>query len=152
MNRETVIQKLVVILNDGNKNNSFNDKFYTMVYELPEDERESVFQYFLLNNEHYEHEEIAGVFQRTYNQNNKNADLLIRAISSVPKYLEIPDLKYSYIRKCIYAIGAQPNPTNINMLRTLCRNEDLEISKLAQHQLNKRIELGRWEFDKLNAK
>ncbi|MDF1697727.1 MAG: hypothetical protein P1U56_17910 [Saprospiraceae bacterium] len=119
-----------------------------MLNKLSEGEKEAVFQHFLLNNKHNEHEEIAGAFQRTYHQNEKNAELLLTAINKIPAYLSMPDLKYSYIRKCIYAIGAQPNPININSLKILSAHQDIEIRKLAEHQLNKRIELGRWENDK----
>lgn len=148
MKTENVIQELENVLNNGNSNNLFNTKFYDLVYKLPVEEREDVFQHFLLNKKHYEHEEIAGEFQRTYNQDTNNIEILLRAIENVPEYLSTPDLKYSYIRKCIYAIGAQPCPQNLDALIFLTKNKDPEISNFAELQLNKRKELGRWEHKK----
>ena len=50
----------------------------------------------------------------------------------------------SYIKKIIYAIGAQPQPESLLALEKLAsETNDTEIKKLALHQLEKRKELGR---------
>ena len=58
-------------------------------------------------------------------------------------------MKYPYIRKIIYAIGAQPEPYNIDALEKLAtKTNDEQIKDLALHQIKKRKELGRWEAAK----
>ena len=61
------------------------------------------------------------------------------------RYQHDEDLKYPFIRKIIYAIGAQPEPYNIEALETLLQSEDEKIKELALHQIEKRKQLGRWE-------
>ena len=73
----------------------------------------------------------------------------LKAIDNIPEYLEDDDFKYPYIRKIIYAIGAQPQPESLLALEKLAsETNDTEIKKLALHQLEKRKELGRWEYEK----
>ena len=65
---------------------------------------------------------------------------------SSAKYLEPEDFKYPYIRKIIYAIGAQPQPESLLALEKLAfETDDEKIKELALHQLEKRKRLGRWE-------
>ena len=46
-------------------------------------------------------------------------------------------------------IGAQPQPESLLALEKLAsETNDTEIKKLALHQLEKRKELGRWEYEK----
>jgi len=68
----------------------------------------------------------------------------LKAIDNIPKYLEDDDFKYPYVRKIIYAIGAQPQPESLLALEKLAaETNDTEIKKLALHQLEKRKEMGR---------
>ena len=68
----------------------------------------------------------------------------LKAIDNIPEYLEDDDFKYPYIRKIIYAIGAQPQPEILLALEKLASDtNDTEIKKLALHQLEKRKEMGR---------
>jgi len=65
---------------------------------------------------------------------------------NIPEYLEPKDFKYPYIRKIIYAIGAQPQPESLLVLEKLAsETDDEKIKELALHQLEKRKQLGRWE-------
>lgn len=95
---------------------------------------------------HKKHEDIAGLFQRKFFNNIDNITSLLHATLNIPKYLEPDDFKYPYIRKLIYAIGAQPEPNNIETLKNLTlTTSDQKIKQLALNQINKRAELGRWE-------
>ena len=74
----------------------------------------------------------------------QNIPILLKALKNIPEYLEPEDFKYPYIRKIIYAIGAQPQPESLLALEKLAsETNDTEIKKLALHQLEKRKELGR---------
>jgi len=103
----------------------------------------------LLLNFHNSHEDIVDLFQTMWNNSTKNIPILSKAIDSIPEYLEPEDFKYPYIRKIIYAIGAQPQPESFLALEKLAsETNDIKIKKLALHQLEKRKELGRWEYEK----
>ena len=103
----------------------------------------------LLLNFHDSHEDIVDLFQTMWNNSTENIPILLKAIDNIPKYLEDDDFKYPYIRKIIYAIGAQPQPESLLALEKLAsETNDTEIKKLALHQLEKRKELGRWEYEK----
>jgi len=98
----------------------------------------------LLLNFHDSHEDIVDLFQTMWNNSTENIPILLKAIDNIPKYLEDDDFKYPYIRKIIYAIGAQPQPESLLALEKLAsETNDTEIKKLALHQLEKRKELGR---------
>ena len=103
----------------------------------------------LLLNFHNSHEDIVDLFQTMWNNSTKNIPILSKAIDSIPEYLEPEDFKYPYIRKIIYAIGAQPQPESLLALEKLAsETNDIKIKELALHQLEKRKELGRWEYEK----
>ena len=87
---------------------------------------------------------MASAFQTIFNNNTENIPILLKAIDNIPEYLEDDDFKYPYVRKIIYAIGAQPQPESILALEKLAaETNDTEIKKLALHQLEKRKELRR---------
>ena len=87
---------------------------------------------------------MASAFQTIFNNNTENIPILLKAIDNIPTYLEPEDFKYPYIRKIIYAIGAQPQPESLLALEKLAaETNDTEIKKLALHQLEKRKELRR---------
>ena len=103
----------------------------------------------LLLNFHNSHEDIIDLFQTMWNNSTKNIPILLKAIDNIPEYLEDDDFKYPYIRKIIYAIGAQPQPESLLALENLAsETNDIKIKELALHQLEKRKELGRWEYEK----
>ena len=103
----------------------------------------------LLLNFHNSHEDIVDLFQTMWNNSTKNTPILLKALKNIPKYLEPEDFKYPYIRKIIYAIGAQPQPESLLALEKLAfETNDIKIKELALHQLEKRKELGRWEYEK----
>lgn len=105
-----------------------------------------IYKKLLLENWHIENEDIARCFQNEFNDNKENILVLLESIKIVPDYLKFDDMKYPYIRKLIYAIGAQPEPYNIEALEKLANETtDEKIKKLALHQIKKRKELGRWE-------
>ena len=95
----------------------------------------------LLLNFHDSHEDIVDLFQTMWNNSTKNIPILLKAIDNIPKYLEDNDFKYPYIRKIIYAIGAQPQPESLLALEKLAsETNDIQIKELALHQLGKRKE------------
>jgi hypothetical protein len=103
----------------------------------------------LLLNFHKSHEDITSLFQSNYHNNKENIPILLHSINTIPSYLTPDDFKYPYIRKLIYAIGAQPEPYNIEALEKLAsETNDEKIKDLALHQIEKRKELGRWEAAK----
>lgn len=108
-----------------------------------------IYRKLILEDWHIENEDIIRYFQYEFNNDIENIPVLLESINSVPKYLQYDDMKYPYIRKIIYAIGAQPEPYNIEALEKLSKEtNDEEIRCLALHQIKKRKELGRWEFKK----
>ena len=95
----------------------------------------------LLLNFHNSHEDIVDLFQTMWNNSTKNIPILLKAIDNIPEYLEPEDFKYPYIRKIIYAIGAQPQPESLLALEKLtAETNDIKIKELALHQLEKRKE------------
>ena len=95
----------------------------------------------LLLNFHDSHEDIVDLFQTMWNNSTKNIPILLKAIDNIPEYLEDDDFKYPYIRKIIYAIGAQPQPESLLALEKLAsETNDIQIKELALHQLGKRKE------------
>ena len=128
---------------------SFETIFWFFSLKLDIKEREKLYQKYILEQSHYVHEEMASAFQTIFNNNTENIPILLKAIDNIPEYLEDDDFKYPYIRKIIYAIGAQPQPESLLALEKLAsETNDTEIKKLALHQLEKRKELGRWEYEK----
>ena len=128
---------------------SFETIFWFFSLKLDIKEREKLYQKYILEQSHYAHEEMASAFQTIFNNNTENIPILLKALKNIPGYLEDDDFKYPYVRKIIYAIGAQPQPESLLALEKLAsETNDTEIKKLALHQLEKRKELGRWEYEK----
>ena len=133
-------------INEYNDNNYFEALFWRLPKILTFKEKEEIYQEFLLQKFHHEHEEMASAFQTIFNNNTENIPILLKAIDNIPEYLEDDDFKYPYVRKIIYAIGAQPQPESLLALEKLAsETNDIKIKELALHQLEKRKELGRWE-------
>lgn len=130
--------------NQYNDNAYFDAIFWKLPREISKNEKRDIYRDFILKPYHHEHEEIANSFQAFFHNDKENIPILLEAINDIPKYLQINDLKYSYIRKIIYAIGAQPEPYNIEALEKLANEtNDKQIKELALHQIEKRKRLGR---------
>ena len=129
------------------KNGSlFEAILWCMPNKLTKYEEEKLFKLLLKEQNHFQHENLVTAFQTDFNSNISNIDELCNAINTIPDYLVPDDFKYPYIRKLIYAIGAQPEPYNIEALEKLANEtEDEQIKDLALHQIEKRKKLGRWE-------
>lgn len=127
---------MIVSVKDYLDENDYNQYFDTILWKLPnsmsKEEDEALFQEFLLCDFHSEHENMASAFQSTFNNNIENIPILLKAIENVPKYLEPEDFKYPYVRKIIYAIGAQPQPESFLALEQLVsQTKDVEIKKIS---------------------
>ena len=115
--------------------------YYSKANEIP-------MRKLLLQNFHDSHEEIVSLFQTLWNNDTENIPILLKALESIPQYLQPEDFRYPYIRKIIYAIGAQPQPESLSALEELAsETDDEKIKELALHQLEKRKRLGRWEYE-----
>lgn len=133
---------------DMDDNAMFRRIIWTLPHVLSEDEDLKISRKYLLVEWHHEHEELAGGFQIFHNKDKENIPILLQAIAVIPEYLRSVD-PYPYVRKLIYAIGAQPEPYNIEALESLVSNTtDEEIKALALHQIEKRKKYGRWEANK----
>lgn len=131
------------------KNSSlFEAILWCIPKKLTKYEEEKLFRLLLQEQNHYQHENLATAFQTDFNSNVSNIDALCSAINSVPDYLSPDDFRYPYIRKIIYAIGAQPEPYNMEALEQLSKSPDEKLRELALHQIEKRRRLGRWEAAK----
>jgi len=102
----------------------------------------------LLSDWHTTHEDLVGVFHFIFNNNKESIDVLLKALRNIPQYLQHEDFKYPYVKKLIYAIGAQPEPYNIEALEQLAKSEDEKIRELSLCQVEKRKKFGRWETTK----
>ncbi len=135
-------------LAQGNPDNDFEVYFCNTPSDLSRIEDEELNRKYLLVDGHFEHENIASGFQTYFNNSPENVNILIQAIENIPKHLEPDDFKYPFIRKCIYAIGAQPEPENFKGLNLLTESDDIRIKELAFHQIEKRKKRGYWEKEK----
>jgi hypothetical protein len=132
-----------------NDSSMFEALIWCMPKQLSKDEEEMIFKEFLIEENHFQHENFVTAFQTDFNLNSENALFLLNLIKAIPHYLQAEDFKYPYIRKIIYAIGAQPEPYNMEALEKLTNEtNDEQIKGLALHQIKKRKELGRWEATK----
>ncbi len=145
INSINLTQELFVAF--SNKDISLLESCFFVAYKLNlfSTENEHIISKLIVENWHREHEDIAGLFQRKFNNNKQNIQPLLLAITNIPEYLEDDDFKYPYIRKLIYAIGAQLESYNIETLAILTQSEDEQIRNLALHQIEKRKKIGRWE-------
>ena len=100
----------------------------------------NIYRQLLLEDWHIEHEDIVGFFQSYFNKDIENIYILLNALINIPTYLQEDEVtKYSYIKKIIYAIGAQPQPESLSALEDLSSETgDEKIKELALHQLKKK--------------
>lgn len=133
-----------------NKDEDFleNSFFVGFLFNLFDVETGYILLDLILGNWHRKHEDIARIFQNIFNTDKTSIPILLEAINTIPEYLQEEDFKYPYIRKLIYAIGAQPEPDNSEALKKLTQSDDEKIKELALHQIEIRQQLGRWEAKK----
>lgn len=115
----------------------FEHFFWALPKQMTSLQELLLFRMALVEEWHFEHEEIVSAFQTSMPKDFKNILFLKFIIENVPQYLSIPDLKDAFIRKCAYAIAAQPAPYNEEALRELSQSSDEVIKKYALHQLVK---------------
>ena len=130
-----------------------NTLSYLRMLPLPSENIEEIaiiYRKILSENWHIEHEDIVSLFQSIYNNDKENIHILLSALENIPNYLQEDEItKYSYIKKIIYAIRAQPQPESLLALEKLVsETNDKKLKELALHQIDKRKELARWEFEK----
>lgn len=90
----------------------------------------------LLDDWHQEHSELITTLQIHEIKEAFNVDVIRWSLEHLPAYLaRDQDIKHSYIKKCMYAIAAQPQPEANLALQELQESEDEIISKLASDQL-----------------
>lgn len=102
-------------------------------------EKLSLYRISILESFHEEHEEIISAFQVTFNSESENIKYIEFAIENIPDYLKREELKDSYIRKCMYALAAQPTPKSIESLKKMSSSDNEIIKKYAVHQLEKKV-------------
>lgn len=145
VNDESLINAYIDVINDID---SEGLQYLNML--IPEDifRHINIKRKLLIENWHNTHEDLVGYFQLIFNNDAENIVYLEKALHNLPVYLTPEDFKYPYIRKIIYAIGAQPEPYNIEALDKLAKQtNDEHIKQLALHQIEKRKRLGRWESE-----
>jgi hypothetical protein len=145
-NFEELKQLLLESKTDSIYDTSFTDILWRFPISMSDNDFMKLLQFFLVENWHHNHESIIGSFQDSFNKDENNIQYLMQIFHSPPEFYKYDeDLKYPFIRKIIYAIGAQPEPYNIEALQTLSQSDDEKIKELALHQIEKRKRLGRWE-------
>jgi hypothetical protein len=97
---------------------------------------------------HFERENIIGGLQNYYCGDIKVIEPLLKLMHNPFKQFLHIDFYGPFVRKIIYAIGAQPEPANMEALEELTKSENVIIRHLAIHQLEKRKLLGRWEAER----
>lgn len=97
-----------------------------------------LFRFTLVDLWHTEHDELVGAFQFPALKDADNIEYIKWIMLNLPDYLERDEaIKDAFIRKCAYAIAAQPAPYNEEALRELSQSSDEVIKKYALHQLVK---------------
>lgn len=140
---------LPILINKQNLESVQNIISIGFWFDYYNEENEKPMRELLLLNFHNSHEDIVSMFQSLWNNNTENISVLLKALENIPEYLQPDDFKYPYIRKIIYAIGAQPQPESLLALEKLAsETDDEKIKELALHQLEKRKRLGRWEAER----
>jgi len=116
------------------------DLFESIFWVFPPSDSDShlvLSRWALLEQWHFKHEEIIGSFQSRFKNRSENIDFILEAMKNVPKYLNSGELKDSYLRKCMYALAAQPLKEALELLKRLQENNDEIIAKYAKDQLSK---------------
>ncbi len=140
------VSKLFLDFSKTKDNEIFSNIFNSLSGIFSFEEENHFYSVYILQENHFLHSDMASAFQTYFNNKPENISSLLLALENIPDYLYEDDFKYPYIRKIIYAIGAQPEPYNIEALEGLVKEtNDQQIKDLALHQIKKRKDLGRWE-------
>jgi hypothetical protein len=108
-------------------------------------EQTLLFNDLLLQTWHNNHENIVHDIQRYFHENIDTITTLLNLLQNPPNRNAYVGFFEVLARKIIFAIGAHPEPNNMNTLEELTKSSNIIISDLAIHQLDKRRRLGRWE-------
>lgn len=129
---------LTSLREDDDRVNKFNIILHNFPDSMSYQEKEELYRIFLLEDWHHDHENIVGAFQRRYNKTPKNIEVLLKRMYNLPGfYQHDADIRNPFIRKCIYAIAAQPQPHSIEILSELSNSNDEVIRAYSQYQLEK---------------
>ncbi|NUO00423.1 MAG: hypothetical protein HUU01_07370 [Saprospiraceae bacterium] len=115
----------------------FRNVLWGLVPQLSYTQKLLLYRMALIDQWHHEHEELVQAFQTTYNQEQENIKYIKIIMQHLPGYMANTVLKDSFIRKCAYAIAAQPTPHKELALNELSAGTDAIIVKYALHQLQK---------------
>lgn len=144
-----VFKQLLFSLKDDIKlcERHFSDVYRLLPHTMSKKEFEELHTFFFKEKWHRNHDDMVGMFQTTFNDNPKNIDTILHVMNDLPEFYRYDtDLKHPFIRKCIYAIGAQPEPYNIQALEALLEKEtDEEIIEYLEEQIETRKTDGRRE-------
>lgn len=92
----------------------------------------------LLDDWHQEHSELITTLQIHEIKEAFNVEVIKYSLEHLPAYLaKDQDIKHSYVKKCMYAIAAQPHPEATHTLQELQKSEDEIIRSLASDQLTR---------------
>jgi hypothetical protein len=115
---------------------------------LSKEEIRQLYLVLLKEDWHDMHERYIGGLQNYYCGDIKVIEPLLALMHNPFKQFLHIDFYGPFVRKIIYAIGAQPEPANIEALEELTKSENVIIRDFAIHQLDKRKLLGRWEAER----
>ncbi len=94
-------------------------------------------RFFLLEKWHHQHEEI--LEDLSYHDSylcEENVDAILALMNDLPDFYKAGnDLKYPFIRKCLYAIEGQPKPYSSEGLREVYRESDELVKGWALYHL-----------------
>jgi hypothetical protein len=131
---------------EENKLVKFSSIFWDFPKKLSYDEEQDLYRFLIKEEWHEYHEYIVGYFQEPFNNNRENIVYLVYLLENLPAYVANDSaLSEPFIRKIIYAIGAQPEPDTILVLEKIIQSEDETIRDFGLHQIEIRKKLGRWE-------
>jgi hypothetical protein len=92
----------------------------------------------LLDDWHQEHSELITAIQINEIKMAFNVEVIRCSLEHLPAYLaKDQDIKHSYVKKCMYAIAAQPHPEATRTLEELQKSKDEIIRSLASDQLTR---------------
>lgn len=137
-NAEEFRKILLDARNNKDSINDISDVFWKMPNSMSENELEELCRFLLWEKWHHLHEDIVGSFQTHFNQSIVNIEVIEPLIDDLPpKFPQEGDLKYPFIRKCLYAIASQPKPESTESLVRLSHHNDGEVREYALSQLVK---------------
>jgi hypothetical protein len=113
-----------------------NRVLYALGYFLNPSEKLCLFKLAILDDWHQEHGELIGALQIFEPKTTHNLEVIKWSLGNLPAYItRHEDFKYPYVKKCMYAIGAQSQPEALIVLQEFQKSQDDIISSLAGEQL-----------------